>query len=94
MSPRAPPSPSAPIGGEEGTLPVSVRNIHMDRMAIDGAQTVLRLVGPDADHLRGVHLSRSAFSGIRNPDSIACTDDLTFRRVLVNGQEVPPLPHP
>ncbi|MFE9064706.1 glycoside hydrolase family 28 protein [Streptomyces violaceusniger] len=81
-------------GGEDGTLPVSVRNIHMDRMAIDGAQTVLRLVGLDTDHLRGVHLSRSAFTGILNPDSIVYTDDLTFRRVNVNGQEVPPRPHP
>ncbi len=76
-------------GGEDGTLPVSVRNIHLDRMEIDGARTVLRLVGLETDRLRGVHLSRSTFTGIRDPDSIAHTYDLTFRRVFVNGQEVP-----
>ncbi|KAK1185170.1 glycoside hydrolase family 28 protein [Streptomyces sp. NBS 14/10] len=76
-------------GGEGGTLPVSVRNIHMDRMEIDGARAVLQLVGLETDHLRGVSLSRSTFTGILNPDSIAHTDELTFRRVYVNGQELP-----
>ncbi|MGW5445074.1 glycoside hydrolase family 28 protein [Streptomyces asiaticus] len=76
-------------GGEGGTLPVAVRNIHLDRMEIDGARTVLRLVGLETDRLRGVHLSRSAFTGIRDPDSVTHTDDLTFRRVFVNGKEVP-----
>lgn len=76
-------------GGEDGTLPVSVRNIHMDRMEIDGARAVLQLVGLETDHLRGVHLSRSTFTGVRNPDSVAHTDELTFRRVFVNGQEMP-----
>ncbi|MGO4758737.1 glycoside hydrolase family 28 protein, partial [Streptomyces sp. 2MCAF27] len=75
-------------GGEGGTLPVSVRNIHMDRMEIDNARAVLQLVGLETDPLRGVSLSHSTFTGILNPDSIAYTDELTFRRVYVNGQEL------
>lgn len=65
---------------------------HMDRMAIDGGRSVLRLVGPESGHLRGVHLSRSTFTGILDPDSVDHTDDLTFRRVFVNGRQLPHRP--
>ncbi|MGP3982450.1 glycoside hydrolase family 28 protein [Streptomyces sp. KR80] len=75
--------------GEGGTLPVSVRNIHLSEMRIDGARAVLSLVGLETDRLRGVHLSHCTFTGVRGPDSIAFTDDLTFHRVTVNGVEVP-----
>ncbi|GHJ37806.1 glycoside hydrolase family 28 protein [Streptomyces sp. TS71-3] len=74
--------------GEAGDQPVSVRNVFVDRMEIDGAQAVLHLVGVPTDHLRGVHLSRSVFTGIREPDSVAYTDDLTFSQVSVNGSPV------
>jgi polygalacturonase len=74
--------------GEGGTLPVSVRNIHLSEVEIDGARAVLNLVGLETDRLRGVHLSHCTFTGVRGPDSIAFTDDLTFHKVCVNGAEV------
>ncbi|MEU5974516.1 glycoside hydrolase family 28 protein [Streptomyces sp. NPDC047315] len=75
-------------GGEGGAHPVSVRNVHLSRTRIDGARAVLNLVGLEGDRLRGVHLSHCDFTGVRGPDSIAFTDDLTFHRVTVNGVEV------
>ncbi len=74
-------------GGEGGTRPVSVRNIHLSEMRIEGARAVLGLVGLESDRLRGVHLSHCTFTGIDGPDSIAFTDDLTFHKVSVNGVE-------
>lgn len=73
--------------GEGGTLPVSVRNIHLDQVEIDGARAVLNLMGLETDHLRDVHLSHCAFTGIQDPDSVAFTDNLTFHKVFVNGTE-------
>ncbi|MFI1395539.1 glycoside hydrolase family 28 protein [Streptomyces sp. NPDC020681] len=74
--------------GEGGIRPVSVANIHLSEMQIDGARAVLNLVGLETDRLRGVHLSNCTFTGVRGPDSIAFTDDLTFHKVSVNGVEV------
>lgn len=74
--------------GEGGTLPVSVRNIHLSEMEIDGARAVLNLVGLETDRLRGVHLSHCTFTGVRGPDAVAFTDDLTFHKVSVNGVEM------
>ncbi|MER6912096.1 glycoside hydrolase family 28 protein [Streptomyces sp. NPDC000594] len=74
--------------GEGGTHPVSVGNIHLSHTTIDGARSVLQLVGLESDRLRGVHLSHCAFTGVRGPDSIAFTDGLTRHKVTVNGVEV------
>ncbi len=74
--------------GEGGTRPVSVRDIHLSEMRIDGARAVLNLVGLETDRLSGVHLSHCTFSGVRGPDAVAFTDDLTFHKVTVNGVEV------
>ncbi|MFI1886280.1 glycoside hydrolase family 28 protein [Streptomyces jumonjinensis] len=74
--------------GEGGTHPVSVRDIHLSHSEIDGARAVLNLVGLETDRLRGVHLSHSVFTGVRGADSVLCTDDLTLRKVFVNGVEV------
>ncbi|ANW17286.1 glycoside hydrolase family 28 protein [Streptomyces clavuligerus] len=75
-------------GGEGGTHPVSVRDIHLSHCRIDGARAVLRLVGLETDRLRGVHLAHCDFTGVRGPDAVAFTEGLTRRRVTVNGVEV------
>ncbi|MEU0569749.1 hypothetical protein ABZ297_30830, partial [Nonomuraea sp. NPDC005983] len=72
---------------EGGTLPVSVRDIRLEKCRIDGADAVLNLVGLESDHLVGVHLEKCLFTGVTGPDKIAFTDDLTMRHVLVNGVE-------
>ncbi|MFF4825628.1 glycoside hydrolase family 28 protein [Streptomyces sp. NPDC001312] len=75
-------------GGEAGTLPVSVSDITVRETRLDGARSVLGLIGLETDHLRGVHLADCDFTGVRQPDSVAFTDDLTLDRVTVNGAEV------
>lgn len=75
-------------GGEGGTLPVAVRDITVSRSRLDGARAVLNLEGLPSDHITGVHLTHCDFTGVRGPDSVACTDQLTFQRVTVNGTEV------
>ncbi|WP_410007773.1 glycoside hydrolase family 28 protein [Planotetraspora sp. A-T 1434] len=72
---------------EPGTLPVSVRDIRLEKFRIDGADAVLNLVGLETDHLVGVHLEKCEFTGITGPDKIVFTDDLTMRKVVVNGVE-------
>ncbi|MFE0077180.1 glycoside hydrolase family 28 protein [Nonomuraea sp. NPDC059023] len=73
---------------DQGTLPVSVRNITMRDTRIDGADAVLNLVGLETDHLTDVRLDRCRFTGITGPDKIAFTDGLRLRKVFVNGVEV------
>ncbi|MHC3473032.1 glycoside hydrolase family 28 protein [Streptomyces sp. 7R007] len=75
-------------GGEGGTLPVRVEDITVARTRLDGAAAVLRLDGVPTDHLRRVRLDHCAFTGVRGPDTVTYTDDLTFHRVTVNGTEV------
>ncbi|MFF0163729.1 hypothetical protein ACFYRY_40390 [Streptomyces sp. NPDC005263] len=43
---------------------MSVRNITMDRMEIDGARAVLQLVGLKTDRLRGVRLSSRSTASV------------------------------
>jgi polygalacturonase len=71
---------------EVGTKPVVVRNIDVDRMTIDGARSVLNLVGLETDHLEHVHLSRSTFTNVASPNTVQFVDDLTLTKVMVNGQ--------
>lgn len=75
-------------GGENGTLPVTVEDITVRRTRLDGAKAVLNLEGLATDHLHGVHLDHCDFTGVRGPDSVTYTDDLTERHVTVNGTEV------
>ncbi|MEU4226662.1 glycosyl hydrolase family 28 protein [Nonomuraea sp. NPDC026600] len=72
---------------EQGTEPVSVRDIRMERTRLDGADAVLNLVGLESDHLAGVRLEHCVFTNVTGPNTITFTDDLTLRKVLVNGVE-------
>nr|WTB28488.1 glycoside hydrolase family 28 protein [Streptomyces sp. NBC_00830] len=72
---------------ESGTQPVLVRDLRMDRIEIDGARSVLNLVGLESDHLRDFHLTRSTFTGIEQPDTVTYTDLLERRQVSVDGTE-------
>ncbi|MFD1540780.1 glycosyl hydrolase family 28 protein [Nonomuraea guangzhouensis] len=73
--------------GEQGTEPVSVRDIRMERTRLDGADAVLNLVGLETDHLSGVRLEHCVFTNVTGPNTITFTDDLTLRKVFVNGVE-------
>lgn len=70
---------------ETGPQPVSVRNIAVTDTEIDGAASVLNLVGLESDPMSGIHLSRCTFTGIEGPDTVGYAEDLTFNRVTVNG---------
>lgn len=70
-----------------GTRPVTVTNISVDHLTIDGARAVLNLVGLETDHMSHVHLSNSTFTRIANPDTIEFVDDLTLKNVTINGSE-------
>jgi polygalacturonase len=68
-----------------GSRPVLVRDITAERVVLDGARTAVHLDGLETDHIRGVHVSDSAFTGVRQPNLVRFADDVEFRNVTING---------
>jgi polygalacturonase len=74
---------------EIGTRPVTVRNISVDGMVIDGARTAVWLNGLETDPIRHVDVRNSHFTAVANPaNTINFVEDLTFANVTVNGVPV------
>lgn len=76
---------------ESGTHPVAVRNVTVDRMTIDGARSVLNLIGLPTDRITNVHLRNSTFTGIANPNTVQNVDNLRLTNVTINGSAATPL---
>jgi polygalacturonase len=72
-----------------GTRPVTVQNITVDNMVLDGAKRAFWFNGLDTDHIRHVEVRNSRFTGVTDPaNTINFVDDLTFTNVTVNGNPV------
>jgi polygalacturonase len=62
----------------------------LSRLTVDGAAQVLNLVGTPSDPIGAVHLERSTFTNIVNPqDSVLDVGLVTRTQVTVNGQAAP-----
>jgi polygalacturonase len=73
-----------------GTRPVSVRNITVEGMVLDGARRAFWFDGLATDHIERVRVRNSHFTGVTDPTNrINFVDDLTFANVTVNGVPVP-----
>jgi polygalacturonase len=71
---------------EVGTRPITVDDITVDGMAIDGARRVVYLNGIETDHIGRVAVRDSRFTGVADTTNfVAYVDELTFENVTING---------
>jgi polygalacturonase len=71
-----------------GTRPVTVQNITVDGIVLDGLRKAIHLDGLATDPIRHVRVSNSRFTGVSNPrNTVNQVEDLTFTDVTVNGEE-------
>jgi polygalacturonase len=68
-----------------GTIKPIVQNFSLDAFRVTGARAVLNLDGLADDHIRGVHVSNSTFTGIAGPNVVKFADDVTLTNVTING---------
>jgi polygalacturonase len=74
---------------EAGTRPVTVRDITVERMVLDGARRAVWLNGLETDPIRHVRVRDSHFTRVTNAENtIIHVEDLTFTNVTVNGVPV------
>ena len=71
-----------------GTRPVTVQNITVDGMVLDGLRKAVYLDGLATDPIRHVRISDSRFTGVTDPsNTVNYVEDLTYVNVTVNGEE-------
>ena len=72
-----------------GTRPVTVRDITVEGMVLDGARKALWLFGLETDHITSVRVRDSRFTAVTDPtNTITFVDDLDLDNVTVNGAPV------
>jgi polygalacturonase len=71
---------------EAGTRPITVDDITVDGMVIDGARRAVYLNGLETDHIGRVTMRDSRFTGVADTTNVVnYVDDLTLENVTING---------